>query len=180
MFFVRIYHISCPCKNTCKKRMIKVLFIIMVADSPSQQHIHLFGKVLAVTIPHGMKQRTPVTFFRAVIEPFDNSRFKDFLDFSVWDHKRYCTIRQLTIIIFFACFCQIAGKIQHTPKILLWRMQIIISQVLIHALNNRTSSQQSFQFPGDIASSIINEWADNCIITRILPIADRLCLRIAL
>ena len=120
MFFVRIYHISCPCKNTCKKRMIKVLFIIMVADSPSlQQHIHLFVRFSLSLIPHGMKQRTPVTFFRAVIEPFDNSRFKDFLDFSVWDHKRYCTIRQLTIIIFFACFCQIAGKIQHTPKILL-------------------------------------------------------------
>ena len=51
-------------------------------------------------------------------------------------------------------------------------MEVIICQIFLHMLENITARQKSLQFHCDIASGIVDERTDDCIITGILPVAD--------
>ena len=59
-------------------------------------------------------------------------------------------------------------------------MQIIICQIFINMLNDRSTGKQCFQLFRDIAACIINKWPYDRIVTGVLPIARRFCFRIML
>ena len=76
----------------------------MVTDRAPQQSIHLSCNALAVTVPDRIKQGIPIPFPGAVIEPFDNGRFKDLFNFRIRNHKDSHAIWQIILIISSARF----------------------------------------------------------------------------
>ena len=104
MFLVGIHHISGAGEDTCKKSVVEVFPIVMVADRPPEQGIHFFGNPLTVTVPYSVKQSISIPLLRAVIEPFNNCRFKNLFDFCIRNHKSSHAIRQFVLVISLARF----------------------------------------------------------------------------
>ena len=59
-------------------------------------------------------------------------------------------------------------------------MQIIVSQIFIHMLNNAAAGHQCFKFICDRIACIINKRADDGIVAGVLPVADWFSFWIAL
>ena len=102
--------------------------------STSKQGIHLLGDSLTVAVPDCIKQSIPIPLLCAVIEPFDDGRFKDFFDFCIRDHQSDHPVRQFALIILFSRLGQVSCQIQRTPEIIFRRMQIVLRSLFLFYL----------------------------------------------
>ena len=63
VFFVRIYHVTGPGKDSGKKCMVKSSLIVVITDRSSKKSRQFLRNTIAVTTPDGIKQCFPVPGF---------------------------------------------------------------------------------------------------------------------
>ena len=143
----------------------------MVADGHTQQLGHFFCQSFAVSAPDCIKQRAAVPCLCTIVKPFAYSGFKNFPNLCIGNDQRRAAIRQRIRQICITHFGQIARQIQHTPKIFLRGVQIIVGQVFFNMLDNGAASHQRFELRGDIVTCIVDKRTDNSIIAGVFPIA---------
>ena len=151
--------------------MIKIFSVVMVADRLAQKFVHLCRQSFCVSGPDRIEEGLPILFFGSVSEPILNSRFKDFSNFCVGDHQSGCVRRQRLRQCIFPDLGQVAGCIENAPQIFFGRMQIIVGQVLPNLLHDTAAGHQGFQLLCDISFCVVDERADDRVVTGVLPVA---------
>lgn len=114
-FLVRFNHITGSCKNSCKKSMVKIFFIIIIADRLAKQLRHLQRHFFFIPTPHSGKQSPSVLLPRTFLKPFLDRTIKYLFYLCIGDTKRHTPWRQLFFTLIRFCLGQIPSKVEHTP-----------------------------------------------------------------
>ena len=122
MFPVGLYRAAGSGQDPGQERMVKILFVVVVADGLVEQFVDLCGQRFRVTRPHSVKQGGQIPSLGALVKPLLDGRLENFPDFRIGNDQGGGVLWQWSRKIVLPNLCQVTGQIQDAPQVFFRRV----------------------------------------------------------